>query len=63
MTIVKSHVDNFVWRLIVVYGLPYDEFKLEFIEELNHVMGTWLGPTVVGMILTWLGVKVRRVMV
>jgi hypothetical protein len=32
----------------VVYGSPYDETKLEFIDELHFVMGVWVGPTLVG---------------
>jgi hypothetical protein len=26
--------DKFVWRMIVVYGSPYEEAKVEFVEEL-----------------------------
>jgi hypothetical protein len=32
-----------VWRLIVVYGSPYEESKMEFIDELDSIMGTWQG--------------------
>jgi hypothetical protein len=48
MTIVRSKVDNFTWSLIVVYGSPYEETKQEFLDELNYIMGLWLGPTMVG---------------
>jgi hypothetical protein len=46
--IVRSSKDNFVWRLLVVYGSPYDESKLEFLEELDSVLGRWQGPTLLG---------------
>jgi hypothetical protein len=39
VTVVKNNVDNFVWGLIVVYGSPYEETKVEFINELHLVMG------------------------
>jgi hypothetical protein len=48
VTVVKNMVDNLIWRLIVVYGSPYEEIKLEFIEELDMVMAKWNGPTLVG---------------
>jgi hypothetical protein len=32
----------------VVYGSPYEETKLEFIDELQLVMWNWEGPTLVG---------------
>jgi exonuclease III len=46
--IVKNSGDNFTWRLIVVYGSPYEEHKNEFMFELDMVMGTWQGPTLLG---------------
>jgi endonuclease/exonuclease/phosphatase (EEP) superfamily protein YafD len=46
--IVHNQKDNFVWRIVVVYGSPYEEFKLEFIKELHRAMGQWVGPTLVG---------------
>jgi exonuclease III len=48
VSVVKNMVDNLIWRLIVVYGSPYEETKLEFIEELDMVMAKWNGPTLVG---------------
>jgi hypothetical protein len=44
----KNTRDGFSWRLVVVYGLAYDELKLEFISELHFVMGGWPGPTLIG---------------
>jgi hypothetical protein len=52
---VKNMVDNVVWRLIVVYGSPYEEKKPEFIKELHLVMDGWQGPTLMGVILIWSG--------
>jgi hypothetical protein len=48
VVIVKNITDDFVWRLVVVYGTPYEEFKVDFINELHEVMGGWQGPTILG---------------
>jgi hypothetical protein len=29
------------WRLVVVYGCPYEEGKTEFIDELHIVLASW----------------------
>jgi hypothetical protein len=65
VTIVRNQIDNLSWRLIVVYGSPYEDEKLEFINELHMVMPTWVGPTLLGGGggLTWLGIKREKVMV
>jgi hypothetical protein len=34
--------------VIVVYGSPYEEGKLEFLAELHEVMASWSGPTLIG---------------
>jgi hypothetical protein len=41
VSIVKNYDDEFTWKLIVVYGSPYEESKTEFIEGLDKVMGDW----------------------
>jgi hypothetical protein len=46
--IVRNNSDRFTMRLIVVYGSPYEETKLEFIDELHLIMGNWEGATLVG---------------
>jgi hypothetical protein len=46
--IIKNQLDNLVWRVIVVYGSPYEEGKLEFLAELHEVMASWSGPTLIG---------------
>jgi len=46
--IIRNCHDNFVWRLITVYGSPYDEGKQEFINELENLLDNWDGPTMIG---------------
>jgi endonuclease/exonuclease/phosphatase (EEP) superfamily protein YafD len=46
--VIKNKIDNFCWRLIVVYGSRYEETKLEFIEEMDQVMAKWEGPALLG---------------
>jgi hypothetical protein len=48
VAMIKNLVDSLMWRLIVVYGSAYVEFKLEFIAEMHRVMPSWMGPTLVG---------------
>jgi hypothetical protein len=45
---VKNYFDKFVRRLIIVYGSPYEEGKLRFIQELESLLDNWDGPTVIG---------------
>jgi hypothetical protein len=52
-----------VWRFVSVYGSSYDEFKLEFINELHNVLACWDGPTLIGVTLILLGKVVRKVQV
>jgi hypothetical protein len=33
---------------VVIYGSPYEEFKVEFTNELHLIMGLWTGPTLMG---------------
>jgi hypothetical protein len=33
---------------VVVYGSSYEEHKLKFLTELELVMDTWQGPTLLG---------------
>lgn len=35
---------GFTWKLIVVYGPAYEEYKQEFLDELESVMSVWQGP-------------------
>lgn len=45
---ITDRKSNFVWKLIVVYGPPYEDGKLAFIDELHTVMNSWSGPTIIG---------------
>jgi hypothetical protein len=45
---VKIVCDKLVWKLIVVYGSPYDESKNEFVDELHMVMGDGNDPVILG---------------
>lgn len=38
----------FNWKLVVVYGSPYEEGKHDFLLELHQVMSKWQGPIMVG---------------
>jgi hypothetical protein len=33
---------------VVIYGFPYDEGNVEFIDELHLILSSWQGPTLVG---------------
>lgn len=39
---------GFIWKFIVVYGPTYDDQKQAFLDELEAIMSTWQGPTLVG---------------
>ncbi|KAJ1291702.1 hypothetical protein BS78_02G335900 [Paspalum vaginatum] len=39
---------GFNWKLIVVYGSPYEEGKQDFLEELDLVISNRNGPTLIG---------------
>lgn len=39
---------NLTWKLVVVYGSPYEESKADFIDKLHTVMSSWSGPTMIG---------------
>jgi hypothetical protein len=46
--IVKNKKDHSIGGFISVYGSAYDEFKLEFINELQNSRPSWDGPTLLG---------------
>jgi hypothetical protein len=64
-TIVKNLEDDFTWRLVVVYGSPYEELKEHCMAGLDEVLGRWQGATLIrgGGDLIWLGTKEKRTMV
>jgi hypothetical protein len=39
---------NFSWKLVVMYGSPFDDGKAQFIDELHSVLAVWQGPMVIG---------------
>jgi hypothetical protein len=43
----RNVIDKWVWRLVTVYGSPYEESKLDFLTELDGVLANWLGPTLI----------------
>jgi hypothetical protein len=45
---VVNKIDGFVWKLVVVYGTAYYDFKLEFIAELHDIMEASTIPTLIG---------------
>lgn len=45
---IQDKKSGFSWKLVVVYGSPYDSGKPDFIRELQDVMQKWQGPILVG---------------
>jgi hypothetical protein len=39
---------GFSWKLVIVYGSPYEEGKQAFIDELHSVMAGCQRPTLIG---------------
>jgi hypothetical protein len=39
---------SFKWKLVVIYGSPYEEGKQEFIDEILQIMQSWKGPILLG---------------
>ena len=46
--VVRDSLDDFSWQLVVVYGSPYLERKVEFIAELHDIMEQSSLPTMLG---------------
>lgn len=40
----QNCLDNLTRMFICVYGSPYEDGKLEFIQELDSLLENWLGP-------------------
>lgn len=38
---------GFSWKLVVVYGSPYEAGKLDFLQEIDEVMSNWQGPSMI----------------
>jgi hypothetical protein len=45
---IEDKITSFCWKLVVVYGSPYENGKLEFIRELHEIMDSWQGPIIIG---------------
>lgn len=45
---IQEKKTGFNWKLIVVYGSPYEEGKQSFLDELHAAMSGWQGPTLTG---------------
>jgi hypothetical protein len=39
--------NGFSWKLVVVYGPAYDDRKVDFLDELEHIMVSWQGPLLI----------------
>jgi endonuclease/exonuclease/phosphatase (EEP) superfamily protein YafD len=39
---------GYTWKLIVVYGSPYEEGKQAFLDEIHQCMANWNGPILIG---------------
>jgi hypothetical protein len=35
---------KFSWKMVVVYGSPYEDKKCTFIDELHSILAGWQGP-------------------
>jgi hypothetical protein len=47
VAMVKNNNEGFIWKLVVIYGTPYNEHG-GFINELHLIMGSWAHPTLLG---------------
>ena len=45
--LIRNKQDSSVWRLISVYGSAYDQYKMDFINELHSILAGGGGPTLV----------------
>jgi hypothetical protein len=45
---VEDKLIGFCWKLVAVYGSPYDNGKIYFINELHDIIDKWQGPTIIG---------------
>lgn len=44
----KNKIDNFRWKVVVVYGSAYEEHKQEFLDELTNVSSSSSIPMLIG---------------
>jgi hypothetical protein len=60
---VQNKKDGFVWKLVLVYGSPYEDKNVAFIDELHLLLEGWQGPIMVRGISTYVGFVLIRVIV
>jgi hypothetical protein len=46
--VMQEKVQNFSWKLIVVYSPAYDDRKAEFTDEFHNIMTGWQGRVLIG---------------
>jgi hypothetical protein len=46
--IVKNRCNDYIFRIVTVYGSPYEEGKQAFISELHELFLNWQGPIIIG---------------
>jgi hypothetical protein len=46
--IVQDLTTKFSWKFVVVYGSPYEDKKVMFIDELHRILASWQGPWFIG---------------
>lgn len=43
-----NKLSGFSFKMVVIYGSPYEDGKHLFIDELHKIMGAWQGPIILG---------------
>jgi hypothetical protein len=46
--VVRNKCNDCVFRIVTVYGSPYEEGKQDFISELHELFLNWDGPIIIG---------------
>ena len=59
----RSKLDGFRWALVAVYGAAQSEFKPDFLADLVRICGDERLPVLMGVILTSLRGKKKRIMI
>jgi hypothetical protein len=45
---IRNRVDNFTWNLVAVYGATQEEYKTNFLRELDNLAKDNLYPILIG---------------
>jgi hypothetical protein len=51
--IAQDLTTKFSWKIVVVYGSPYEDRKCAFIDELHSILASWQGPCMLGGVLIY----------